>query len=74
MCFSPKLFLTLGHTEKAVSIAQAILELNWYCPAALELAPLAWKKDELSRYWASNLPHVGEKVFCNEERMPSILE
>lgn len=49
-----------GHTELAVSLCQAQIELNLCCPAMLGGVRLREKFEILGAFWGSMAPRAGE--------------
>ena len=47
-----------GHMEKAVSLFQALLEYNLFCPGSLSTER---RLDFFTAYWESDVPRVGEE-------------
>ena len=49
-----------GYSERAYVAYQLLLELNLFCPTSLQSAPLEQKLEELSNFYDSEAPRLGE--------------
>ncbi|CAL1527520.1 unnamed protein product [Lymnaea stagnalis] len=50
-----------GYTERAVSSYQALIELNLFCPPALNLSSTKERVSLLEEFWESGVPRFGEQ-------------
>ena len=50
-----------GHTERAVSLFQAAIELNLHHPPSLSAMKLKERLEFLEAFWDSGAPRVGEE-------------